>query len=191
MDVYDAVRLRRSIKPEGMKPDPVDAAIVTRMLDAANWAPSHGHTEPWRFIVFTEEARAKLGDAIVRSMGAVAGTPFAADDPRRDKVRTKVDTAPVIIVIVCAVSPSEKIFEHEEIASTAIAVQNMHLVARAEGLAAFWSSGKKAFHPEMAAFLELADNERCLGFFYVGWPACAWPDGERRPIAEKVQYRST
>ena len=159
------------MKPECMKPDPVDPALIARLLEAANWAPSHGHTEPWRFVVFTGPARRKLGDAILRAMAALSGTPVGPHDPRRKKVLTKVETAPVILAIVCAVSPSEKVFEHEEIASTAMAVQNMHLVARAEGLAAFWSSGKKAFHPEMASFLELGQHERCLGIFYVGWPA--------------------
>lgn len=191
MDVRDAVRLRRSIKPECMKPDPVEPALIDRLLEAANWAPSHGHTEPWRFVVFTGPARRELGEALLRAMGAMSGTPIGPKDPRRKKLRAKVDTAPVIVAIVCAVSPSKNIFEHEEIASTAMAVQNMHIVARAEGLGAFWSSGKKAFHPEMASFLDLAEHERCLGIFYVGWPARPWPDGDRRPIADKVKYRSS
>lgn len=189
MNVLDAIRLRRSIKPERMKPDPVDPDLIDQLLEAANWAPSHGHTEPWRFIVFTGGARRELGNAILRAMGAISGTPVGDSDPRRNKMHAKVDTAPVILAIVCSVSPSENVFEHEEIASTAMAVQNMHLVARAEGLAAFWSSGKKAFHPETATFLELKDNERCLGFFYVGWPAVPWPHSERRPVTDKVQYR--
>ena len=64
MDLFDAIRLRRSIKPEKMKPDPVPRALLDRMLEAANWAPSHGLTEPWRFVVHTGDARftAEPGD---------------------------------------------------------------------------------------------------------------------------------
>lgn len=190
MQVLDAIRLRRSMKPECMKPDPVDPSLVRQLLEAANWAPSHGLTEPWRFTIFTGEARRQLGESILRAMVAISGTASGPDDPRWEKIRTKVDTAPVVMAIVCAVSRSEKIIEHEEIASTAMAVQNMHLAARALGLAAFWSSGKKAFHEEVASFLELQEHERCLGFFYVGWPATPWPKGERGPIEHKVRYRS-
>lgn len=188
MDVFDAIRLRRSIKPEKMKPDPVPRELLDRMLEAANWAPSHRLTEPWRFVVYTGDARAELAEAIGRGM-TDDGSPLPADDPRRAKLATKCSTAPVIIAIVCATSDHPKIVEHEEIASTAIAVQNMHLAARALGLAAFWSSGTKAFSQPVADHLGIEAPARCLGFLYVGFPAVPWPDGSRRSIDEKVTWK--
>ncbi len=188
MDVLDAIRLRRSIKPEAMKPDPVDVSLIHTVLDAANWAPSHGHTEPWRFQIFTGGAKRRLAEAVCSVLADDPRVPLGPDDPRRQKTTRKMDLAPVVMAIVCASSDGPKIVPHEEIASTAIAVHNMHLAARAYGLGAFWSSGTKAFHPRMATFLGLGPNEQCLGFFYLGWPRVPWPGGTRRPIQDKLQW---
>ena len=56
--VYSAILNRRSMGLSRLKPDPVDHALIEQMLEAANWAPSHGDTEPWRFTVFAGEGRA-------------------------------------------------------------------------------------------------------------------------------------
>ncbi len=189
MEVMEAIQKRRSIKPEKMKPDPLDRALIEQLLEAANWAPSHRLTEPWRFIVFTGDARQSLADAICETMRGEDDPVIAATDPRRKKIEHKLQCAPAAIAIICAPSDKPKVELHEEIASTAIAGQNMHLAARGLGLAGFWSSGAKAFHPKMAAFLGIAPPARCLGFFYVGWPAVQWPQGARRSVAEKVQWR--
>lgn len=190
MHVEQAIRLRRSVKPEHMSPDPVPREVIRELLEGANWAPSHGLTEPWRFQVYEGDARLRLGEAILSTMEQ-DGRPITEDDPRRIKLMTKLGTAPVCIAIVCAPSEAPQIFEHEEIAAVAMAVQNLTLLARARGLATFWSSGKKAFHPNVAAFLGLQGRERCLGFLYLGRPAHDFPTGERRPIEDKVKWIDT
>jgi nitroreductase len=189
MDVFESIRLRRSIKPDKLKPDTVDRALLDRMLEAANWAPSHGLTEPWRFIVFSGDARRDLVEAVVSTMAPDDQPTLAADDPRREKVAKNFLTPPIVIAIICAPSTSPKIIPHEEIASTAMAVQNLQLAARALGLSTYWTSGEKAFHPRMAKFLGIEPPAKCLGFLYVGYPAIAWPEGARKPIADKVEWR--
>jgi len=187
MNVFEAVRLRRSVKPEAMRPDPIPRETLEALLEAANWAPSHGLTEPWRFVVCTGDAKRELGLALLA--GSTGGEPVADDDPRRAKIMKKVETAPVVVALICEPSTAANIFEHEEIASVAMAVQNLHLCARSLGLAAFWSSGKKAFGPEVARFLNLTPAQRCLGVLYLGYPAGEWPTSKRRPVSEKVTWR--
>jgi nitroreductase len=189
MDVLEAIRLRRSIKPDKMKPDPVDPALIERMFEAANWAPSHGLTEPWRFIVFRGDARKALIEAIASTMVPEDQTTLPPDDARREKLVRNFMTPPMTIAIVCATSTNPKIIPHEEIASTAMAVQNLQLAARALGVATYWTSGEKAFHPRMAKFLGIEPPAKCLGFLYVGYPAIPWPEGTRRPVTEKVTWR--
>ena len=172
-----------------MKTDPVDRATLERLFEAANWAPSHGQTEPWRFVVFQGDARQSLAEAICRTMADDGQDTLPADDPRRAKIALKTQTAPVIAAIVCAVSSKTNIVEFEELEATAMAVQNLHLAARGVGLAGFWSSGKKAFHPKMAEFLGLQPPARCLGFFYIGYPAGPWPEGQRQPFAQKITWK--
>ena len=190
MDIFEIIENRRSIKPLDMKPDPVSPDLIQKLLDAANWAPSHRHTEPWRFIVMTKDARRDLADAVIQTM-ATEKTPIVGPShPKYQSTYNKMLNVPVIIAIICHTSSLPKVVPHEEIASTAMAVQNMHLGAQALGLGAFWSSGNKAFHPKMAEFLDLGENDQCLGFLYVGWPKVDWPTGKRRPIEDKVTWRT-
>ena len=65
--LYDVLKERRSFNLRDLRPDPVDATSLAHMLDAANWAPSHGHTEPWRFTVFVGEARRRLGEVLAEA----------------------------------------------------------------------------------------------------------------------------
>jgi nitroreductase len=191
VDVFDAIRRRRSIKPDRMKPDPVEPALLERLFEAANWAPSHGLTEPWRFVVFRRgPARDALFDAVVSTMTAPDEPPIGPDDGRRTALAQKMLRPPVMIALVAAVSTNPKIDAQEELMSTAMAVENLHLAATALGLGVFWTSGKKATDPRMARFLGLEPPHRCLGFLYVGWPEDgAWPEGTRRPVAEKVTWK--
>lgn len=190
MDVFDAIRLRRSIKPDKLSPQPVPRAVLEQLLEAANWAPSHGLTEPWRFIVFEGEARRALAEAAVSTMAAPGEGTLPLDDPRRVKLLHNMLSPPVTIAIVCAPSKNPKIVREEEVISTGIAVHNLTLAARALGIATFWTSGEKATHAKMAEFLGLEPGSACLGFLYVGYPAVPWPDATRGPIAPKVTWRA-
>ena len=61
--IMDAIRRRRSYSLKYLSGDPIPLDDVQLMLEAANWAPSHGQTEPWRFTVFANEGRQQLSDA--------------------------------------------------------------------------------------------------------------------------------
>ncbi|MGB9752276.1 hypothetical protein [Roseiflexus castenholzii] len=86
--------------------------------------------------------------------------------------------------------PDPKMPEWEELIAFGSAVQNMHLMAGALGLASKWTSGDCARHPHVAEVVGFAPETRLLGFFYVGQPAIPWPVGQRRPLAEKVRWVS-
>ena len=56
--------------------------------------------------------------------------------------------------------------EWEEIAATAMAVQNMWLTCAANNIGCYWSTPK--YTSLMNDFFKLKDGERSLGFFYLG-----------------------
>ena len=64
LDTLSAIRERRTVDLPLLSPDPIDDQTLDTLLEAANWAPNHGRTEPWRFAVFTGEGRLKLADAL-------------------------------------------------------------------------------------------------------------------------------
>ena len=53
------IHQRRSIFPKDYTKERVDDTIVQQILENATWAPTHKLTEPWRFIVYTDEGRKK------------------------------------------------------------------------------------------------------------------------------------
>jgi len=53
MDVFEAIRARRSCRD--FLPEPISEEIIEKILEAAIWAPSPLNTQPWEFLVITNE----------------------------------------------------------------------------------------------------------------------------------------
>lgn len=183
------IRERRSVKPALLRPDPVPRETVELLLENANWAPTHGLTEPWRFHVFTGPSREKLAKALQSIYQK--HTPTELQRPEKlEKLGKNPLLAPVVITISMHPDPTGKIPEQEEIAAVACAVQNMHLTASALGLGGFWSSPPLVYTEDMRTFLTLPEGDRCLGLFYLGWPQDGVVlESRRGPIAQKSSWQ--
>ena len=177
--VFAVIQSRRSMGLSRLKPDAVDPSLIRRMLEAADWAPSHGDTEPWRFTVFAGDGRDRLA-ALFEAADGQAGA------------RKRAFAAPVWIAI--GMDPGRRedgtllMTEDEELMAVACAVQNLHLMASALGLAGMWHSKGSSAHPAVARGLGLEPPARLLGFFMCGWPATDWLTSARRPLSEKVRW---
>lgn len=183
------IRNRRSIKPSQFSDQPVEDAVVWKMLENANWAPSHGKTEPWRFFVFTGDAKKQLGELLADLYLQV--TPAESVKPAKaDKLRRNAEQSSHLIVIAMKRQESKKIPEVEEIQAVACAVQNLHLTATAHNVAGYWSSGKAICNDQLRDHLGLTTEDHVLGLFYVGYTNEAWPDSSRSPIESKVVWKS-
>lgn len=183
--LLNVLATRRSFGLKELASEPIKLALVEQLLEAANWAPSHGKTEPWRFVVFSGDARRIVGEAFGAAFRQL--NPDAPPDSAAErKQRERVWQAPVWIAL--GMCPDPKRPEWEELIAVGSAVQNMHLMAGALGLAAKWTSGACALHQHVAQVVGFAPATQLLGFFYVGRPAGAWPEGRRRPLADKVRW---
>jgi nitroreductase len=94
----------------------------------------------------------------------------------------------VVIAVCMERQETEKIKEIEEIEAVACAIQNMHLTCTAYGLGAYWSTGGATYSDEMKLFLGLEPKDKCLGFFYVGYPNIEWPKSSRKPIEYVTEW---
>lgn len=173
------IKNRRSMGLSRLRPDPVDRSLIEWMLEAANWAPSNEDTEPWRFTVFTGDGRERLAELFEAAHG-------------QEGARKRAFAAPVWISIgmAPALNPDGTLVMsvEEELMAVACAVQNLHLMASALGLAGMWHSKGTSVHPAVAEGLGLAPPARLLGFFMCGWPAGEWLTSSRRPLTEKVRW---
>ena len=185
----ELIRKRRSIKPPQYAQDrEVPRQVIDEILESARWAPSHGLTEPWLFKVFYGEGRQQLADFFTNSYQERT-PPEQFNEKRASMLGSVPLMAPCTIAICMHRQEEERIPEIEEIAAVSCAVQNMHLTATANGLGAFWSSGENTYQAATPGFLGLGPRESCLGFFFIGYPAGAWPPEVRRsPIEEKVEW---
>lgn len=180
------IRNRRSIKQNQLRPDPIPREWVEQMLEAANWAPNHGVSEPWRFTVFAGESRRALGETFAQSYSL--GIPADKYNPDAPEVqRGRVWLAPVWISI--GMQPGGRHPEWEEVAAVGAAVHAAQLVAFSHGLGAFWTSGMAVLHENTARFVGLEPPARLLGFLYVGYPDIPWPEGIRSDWQDKVSWK--
>ena len=74
---------------------PVPPEIVEQLCELVTWAPNHKKTWPWRFAVFTDHGRARLGETMVADM---IEADFG-DEGKRLKTRTKYLRTPAVLVV--------------------------------------------------------------------------------------------
>ena len=186
--VTKIIRHRRTIKPKLFSDDSIDTSVIEEILENANWAPTHGMTQPWWFTLFTGRARESLAEFLAETYKAIT-TPETFKPNKYEGMRVNPTLAPVVIAIGMRRQQAEKISELDEQLAVACAVQNMHLTAAAHGLGGFWSTNDAAISDQMRQFLKLETKDRAMGLFYLGYPAGGWPTGTRTPIAEQVTWR--
>lgn len=189
-DAFDQIlRGRRTVKPFMMSDAEVAEEDLRAILENANWAPTHGLTEPWRFKIYRGAARAELATALAdlyeRAVPEDKKKPGKADKLREMPLR-----APVVTLVWMKRQEIQKIAEVEEIAAVACAVQNMHLTASARGLGAFWSTPPFIYTEEMNQWLGIDPLDRCLGIFYLGHPEDPGSvgKGRRQPVDDKIEW---
>lgn len=208
------LKQRRSIFTKQFTGKPVPRKVIQDMLEAAQWAPNHHITEPWRFYIYESEAgREKVGHLLQHLYksscappdddGTSKKKPFS--QAKYDKKLKGAMTSSHIIAICVKVRTKNPAVE--EICSVAMAVQNMHLIATSYGAGAYWSSGGvystndecssdlPVCNPkELSEFLGFGDSEPmvCLGWLYVGDyygtsnKTKLWPSGRRSGIDNKI-----
>ena len=96
------------------------------MLEVANWAPTHRRTEPWRFKVMQGESQRRLAEFLAKTYKEKSES---YSEFKHKKYKTNPIKAACVIAICMQRDPAESIPEWEEIAATAMAVQNMWLTA--------------------------------------------------------------
>ncbi|MGB0376404.1 MAG: nitroreductase family protein [Flavobacteriaceae bacterium] len=183
MSINPIIRQRRSIFPAQYSAKPIAKATLKKLLEAANWAPTHRKTEPWRFQVIQGEFRSQLGRFLAEQYKSRA---VKYSEFKYKKTLEKPQQAAAVIVINMQRDPEERVPEWEEVAATAMAVQNLWLQATELGLGGYWSS--PASVADMGELLEMAPGEKCLGLFYLGHFDGPPPERTPESIADKVKW---
>jgi nitroreductase len=182
------IRDRRSVFQAEYSGEPVDDAVIERMLENANWAPTHKMTEPWRFVVFKGEGLktlARIQSEFYKSYTTADGT-FRED--RYRNLQEKPFLSSHIIAVIMKRDPAESVPAIEEAAAVFCALQNMQLTAAAYGVGCYFSTGGITYFDGAATLFGFSENDVLLGFLHVGMPKTPVREGKRRPVSEKTRW---
>ncbi|MCI3155276.1 nicotinate-nucleotide--dimethylbenzimidazole phosphoribosyltransferase [Streptomyces sp. GB4-14] len=172
--VLKVMRERRDIR-NGFRGDPIPHEVLLRVLEAAHTAPSVGHSQPWDFVVIrSEETRRRMHELAMRQREAYAKTlpKGRAKQFKELKIEAILDT-PVNIVVTADPTRGGRhtLGRHTQPQmapySSALAVENLWLAARAEGLGVGWVSFFD--EREMVRALDLPEHLEVVAYLCVGY----------------------
>jgi len=145
--LYRAIHERRDVRSQFL-PDAIAPDVLARLLQAAHHAPSVGFMQPWDFIVIDSIDVKRAVKTLYDDANADAASNYSderAAQYRRLKLEGIVDS-PINLCITCDrqrggphVLGRNTMLE-TDLFSTCLAVQNLWLAARAEGIGVGWVS---------------------------------------------------
>jgi 5,6-dimethylbenzimidazole synthase len=189
--LYRAIRERRDVRSQFL-PDPIAPDVLVRLLRAAHHAPSVGFMQPWDFLVIDSLEIRQQVKALYEQANAAAASNYTDERAalyRRLKLEGIVDS-PINLCITCDrqrggphVLGRNTMLE-TDLFSTCLAVQNLWLAARAEGIGVGWVS---IVDPEqLARTLQLPEHVQPVAYLCLGYVSEFLP----RPELEIAGWRA-
>ena len=187
--VYRAILQRRDIRT--YRPDAVDPDLLRKLLDAAHHAPSVGFMQPWNFLLIQEK---KLRQELFNDFLKInlAASELYQDDQKQKYLSLKLQgilDAPVLMLVTCDTQRGGKhvlgraTIPETDVYSTCLAIENLWLSARAEGLGVGWMS---LYNPEMVKTLfDLPEKVTPVALLTLGYPV-EFPED---PLLESIGWQ--
>ncbi len=156
--------LNRNSPRELSEPYPSEEEMEI-IFQAALRAPDHAWLRPSRFIQVSGKGLEKLSSIFV---------DFARDniegvtDETLQKYREAPFRAPMIIILISEIKIHPKVPEIEQMLSTAAAAENILLALNALNYSGMWRTGVFALNEKISKYLELKDNQKVIGYLYIG-----------------------
>jgi len=160
------IQSRQTILPKRLGSPGPNAAELAQILGAAAHAPDHGQLVPWRFVLVPEASRAPLADVFAQ---ALLERDPAATSEQAEQAREKAHRSPLLLLaVVDAERGDPDIDLAERTVSAGCAVQNMLLMATAQGYGSALTSGKALKAASLRSLFQLATSEQALCFISIG-----------------------
>ncbi|MFE0692088.1 nicotinate-nucleotide--dimethylbenzimidazole phosphoribosyltransferase, partial [Streptomyces xiamenensis] len=188
----------------GFLPDPIPHEVLLRVLESAHTAPTSGHAQPWDFVIIrSAETRTQVHELAVRQHEAYAKSlPKGRAKQFKELKTDAIVQTPVNIVVTADPTRGGRHtplpHQQPQLApySSALAVENLWLAARAEGLGVGWVS----FYDdrELVRTLELPEHLEIVAYLCIGYvdafadetgTAPPWP-ARQRPLSWVVHDES-
>jgi 5,6-dimethylbenzimidazole synthase len=184
--IYRVMTLRRDMRH--FLPEPLDAALLERLLAAAHLAPSVGLMQPWRFIRICDPTLRQRIHALVETERVK--TAQALGEREQEFMRLKVEgileCGELIVAALCDEREAHvfgrRTMPEMDLASVACAIQNLWLAARAENVGMGWVS---LFDPDMLRqLIKMPEGSRPVAILCLGYVPAFYP----RPMLEELKW---
>jgi len=198
MPLREAMESQRAIRR--LTPEPVDDALVLRLIELALKAPTGSNAQNWEFVVVKDPAvkarLARRNRQAWRIYGGL-GRRISGSDPKMRKVLDAVqwqaehfEEIPVIVV-ACLKGlrlPFPPVAISSYYGSIYPSVQNLLLAARAVNLGAALITLPLWSHLSVRRILGLPWNVTPCAVVPLGWPRGRYGPTTRRPVREVVSF---
>jgi 5,6-dimethylbenzimidazole synthase len=188
--LYEAIFRRRDIR--NFLADEVPDEVLARVIVAAHHAASVGFTQPWDFIVVRDAQRRRQVRSVFEREREINAAQFTGERLRQF-LALKLEgilEAPLNLIVTCepdrfgpAVLGKVSIRE-VEVYSTCLAIGNLWLAARAEGLGVGWVSIVR--NDALREIFAIPSHIIPVAYLCVGYVE-TFPD---RPVLESAQWAS-
>ncbi|MFC1873133.1 nitroreductase family protein [Chloroflexota bacterium] len=205
-ELLELMKTRRSVRR--FKPDPVPDECITKMIEAARWAPSGANGQPWEFIVIKDaETKQKMADAYRQ----VRPEHYYIEQTRVEGVKHNALSSQVnephfqnapVLIMVCA---DKRAYQASVMAGSLIgtgggsgdatfqksvsnATFSLHLAARAMELGSQWHSILADWEQLLKPILGVPIYLQIHTMVPVGYPDYEPPKPYRRSAEEITHY---
>ncbi len=208
--IYEAMSTLRAVRR--VKPDPIDEAVLQRVLQAAAWAPSGGNVQPWRvMLVLDEHKRQALGDlyrpqwakysvGARKNLARLEGEALAKQErmlAAADHLGEHLGSAPAILVF--CFNPNHMAITDANLPRPSVvgggsvypAVQNAMLACRAENLGCTLTTLLCFVEDDVKQLLEIPEDWYTCAVMPIGYSVGKGHGPiSRRPVS-KLAFRDT
>jgi len=207
MDLYEAIRTRRSIRK--FRKDTIPKEKILRILEAANLAPTAINRQPWNFLIVERSSLEQMKEILdqsfkerVREIGRMRMEEGIKDLPiptneSNDKVEglnefyRTLGGAPMAIVVYVDKENDPWQWKNN-ICDASAAIENLILTAWSEGIGSCWMTGPlKKKEREIKTFLEIPDDKEIVAIVPIGIPAYTPKSPPKEDIRIKVKWFGT
>jgi nitroreductase len=199
-ELLNLLRARRSVRR--FRPEPVERALLEKLVEAACWAPSAGNRQDWLFTVVTSaEVRGRMAEAVREQWKAIIDANraqgYAEGMERYAAAYAMFPEAPAVVIVSARVTShvQRHMFGDEAeataggFASGAMAAGNLMLAAPALGLASCCMTGALVARARLAELAGLGRKQEIVCLVAVGCADGAVPAAPaRKPVAEIARF---
>ena len=163
MDIQEAIFKRRTIHLFDKKK--VSEKLIENAIEAANQAPCHKLTFPWRFYSVSSKKRIQILDLALDIKFLNKNI-----DNKSKNLFSKKYLDPSHLLIASQVLSEDPLIKKEDYAACSCTIQNLSLSLTSAGVFTKWSTGAITRNPDIYNIAGIdPSKEELIGFIWIGY----------------------